>query len=268
VYDRIIEVVTLRMRDDTTVARNNLIFISGAGGTGKTYLYTAICQELVRIGKTFKCASWTGISSQLLPGGSTLHYTFGLPLSITRNSTSSLQMQSEKANVLRKASVIIIDEISMVHKEALRIIDQVLQRIMDNVLPFGGKLIVVGGDYQQLLPVVSNVTSGEAAMYSPCYSSLWTKFQIHTLRQNHRAQEDFEYATHLSTVGRGEHKSVAGYGDRAYRVRADLLVDKEQLVERVFGNNVLETCTNRSILTITNADAMKLNDAIIKSLPG
>jgi hypothetical protein len=259
------------MDNDNTVRgahTDNLIYISGAGGTGKTFVYTAICQELQRLGKSFKCCSWTGISSQLLPGGSTLHYTFCLPLSMTSTSTSSMQMQSEKAAVLRNASLIIIDEISMVHKEALRIIDHLLKNVMGNDRLFGGKLILVGGDYQQLLPVVNNVTGVEAAQYSPCYSRLWPRFKMFTLRENRRAVEDPEYAAHLAHVGSGTHPRVEPYGERAYRVRQDLLVPKERLVQRVFGDDVLETCSNRAILTTTNADAMKLNDDIIAKLPG
>ena len=63
-------------------------------------------------------------------------------------SVSSLRSNSQDA------VLIIIDEITMLTKHGLKCIDNVLKEIMINQQPFGGKVIVVGGDFRQTLPVV------------------------------------------------------------------------------------------------------------------
>ncbi|KAF4530245.1 hypothetical protein B566_EDAN017477 [Ephemera danica] len=169
------------MAADTTLDDDHLFYLCGVGGCGKTFFYRALCQHLRRNAKQFKCASWTGISALLLPEGSTCHYTFGLPIKITSTSTSTLELHSNKATILREAHVLIIDEISMFQKEALRIVDEILQAVMNNNKPFGGKLLIVGGDFQQLLPVINNVSANATALYSPCYSPHWPLFKMHRL---------------------------------------------------------------------------------------
>lgn len=42
----------------------------------------------------------------------------------------------------------------MIPKKALEIIDNTLQDLCDNTNPFGGKLIILGGDFRQILPVI------------------------------------------------------------------------------------------------------------------
>jgi hypothetical protein len=61
-------------------------------------------------------------------------------------------MDAEKycAESLRKAEFIIIDEISMLHKDVLHYIDRLLRDIAPaekRHLPFGGKVVVLGGGY-------------------------------------------------------------------------------------------------------------------------
>ena len=46
----------------------------------------------------------------------------------------------------------------MISKKALEIVDKTLQDISCNHKPFGNKLIIVGGDSRQILPVVQNGT--------------------------------------------------------------------------------------------------------------
>ena len=91
----------------------------------------------------------------LLVGGTTAHYLFGLPYKLTTSAQSSIHMESHRAAVLKSAHVLIMDEVSMLNKEHLRVIDTLLRVICNNVRPFGGKIILFGGDFGQLQPVVT-----------------------------------------------------------------------------------------------------------------
>ena len=42
----------------------------------------------------------------------------------------------------------------MANRFAMEALDRSLQDVMNNDLPFGGKVIVFGGDFRQVLPVV------------------------------------------------------------------------------------------------------------------
>ena len=85
----------------------------------------------------------------------TSHRTFRLPLDLSNIESAFLKLDSDKKR-LREADVIIWDEASMVPKKALEIVDKTLQDVSYNNEPFGGKLIILGGDFRQILPVVKH----------------------------------------------------------------------------------------------------------------
>lgn len=68
--------------------------------------------------------------------------------------------QSDEAKLLQRASVIICDEAPMMHKHAFEALDRTMRDLMKNVAPgsenypFRGKVILFGGDFRQILPVV------------------------------------------------------------------------------------------------------------------
>ena len=62
--------------------------------------------------------------------------------------------------MLRGLDRIILDEANMISAHALRAIDFLLRDLMNNHHPFGRKLkvMVLGGDFQQALPVIRHAT--------------------------------------------------------------------------------------------------------------
>ena len=88
--------------------------------------------------------AWTGIAATLLIEGRTVHSTFQLPLELNETSTSNMTLNSKKAKILREADLIVWDEAPMAPIMALNTIDRLLRKIMNNDLPFGGKVIVLG----------------------------------------------------------------------------------------------------------------------------
>ena len=170
----------------TTQSTNKCIFIDGPAGTGKTYIYNTLF-NLLTSKKLIVCnVAFTGIAATLLPQGKTVHKAFGLPVPLYSDSTSTLQLQSKEAEYLKKIDVLIWDEAPMAPKYALEIVDFTLRTIMNNELPFGGKIIILGGDFRQLLPVQRNSTKDEVISLCIKHSSLWKHFRIHHLTQNMR----------------------------------------------------------------------------------
>ncbi|GBN87293.1 hypothetical protein AVEN_145954-1 [Araneus ventricosus] len=83
---------------------------------------------------------------------------FKLPVPLLDTSVSSMRSTSPEPDKLRQAVLIITDEIMMLTKDGLRCIDSLLRYLMNNDKPFGGKVIIIGGDFRQTLPVVPRGT--------------------------------------------------------------------------------------------------------------
>lgn len=62
---------------------------------------------------------------------------------------------SKEAAYLRDLDIIIVDEASMIPGNALQCINRLLKDITNTSRLFGGKVLVFGGDYRQVLPVIS-----------------------------------------------------------------------------------------------------------------
>ena len=108
-----------------------------------------------------------------MPHGRTAHLTFGIPPRLLHNSVSSISKNSQKADVLKRAKLIIWDEAPMTHRHALELIDRLLQDLMDSNQPFGGKVVVLGGDFRQVLPVIRKGSRPQIVNASIVNSYCW-----------------------------------------------------------------------------------------------
>ncbi|KAL6560660.1 hypothetical protein OROGR_004219 [Orobanche gracilis] len=79
----------------------------------------------------------SGIASLLLPGGRTAHSRFSIPISINEISTCNLRQGSLKAELLKKASLIIWDEAPMLNRHCFEALDKSLNDIMKTKIEFG-----------------------------------------------------------------------------------------------------------------------------------
>ncbi len=67
----------------------------------------------------------------------------------------SMNKESDEAHLLKRAHLIVWDEAPMMSRHAFEVVNRLLQDIMGrHDLPFGGKLMIFGGDFRQVLPVV------------------------------------------------------------------------------------------------------------------
>lgn len=131
-------------------------YVDGPGVTGKTFVYKCISHILCGENKIVIPVAWTGIAANLIEGDHTAHSAFKFPVPLLETSVSSMRPNSAQADILRKAALIIWDEISMVPKAALNVFNCLLKDIIQSAQTFGGKCILFGGDFRQILPVVRN----------------------------------------------------------------------------------------------------------------
>ena len=70
----------------------------------------------------------------------------------------------------------------MSNKSTVEYVNKLLQSIMGNSLPFGGKVLIGLGDFRQVAPVIKN--AGPSATFDTSIRSswLWPHFRILSLR--------------------------------------------------------------------------------------
>jgi hypothetical protein len=246
-------------------------FLDGPGGSGKTMVYNAIIAHCRSEGITVAPTAWTGIAATLLAGGRTVHNLFKLPVPIVETSICHISPASVHATFLRSITMFIIDEASMVPTHALSAIDNMLQDITANSVPFGGKIFLLGGDFRQVLPVVPR--SPRTVIVENCIKSspLWAEFQVFKLKHNMRAGAgQQEFATWLLALGNGELacQEPAPVMD-SIPIPAQCHMSEGDIIDDVFPDlSDPAALANQVILTPTNDASLKLNEHVLKRLPG
>ena len=99
----------------------------------------------------------------------------------------------------------------MIHKHAAECIDRSLRYLCSCDLPFGGKVIVFGVDFRQILPVIRHGTRSEVVSACLNRSPLWRCVKVMKLTINMRLQhlssqdsvEVSEFSDFLLRVGEG-----------------------------------------------------------------
>ncbi|XP_039601724.1 LOW QUALITY PROTEIN: uncharacterized protein LOC120523984 [Polypterus senegalus] len=113
---------------DNVEATQQCFFLDGPGGSGKSFTYNALIHTFHAEGVKYKSVALTGIAAELLPDGRTVHSTFGAPLKLTEDSTSSVTATSYKGKELIDTQVIIWDECTMASTHLLHLVDRLFMR--------------------------------------------------------------------------------------------------------------------------------------------
>ena len=121
---------------------------------GKTFLIDTLLAAVLGIGKIAIAVASSGIATELLEGGRTVHSRFKIPIPISENSVCSILLQSQDAKLLQITSLIVWDEVMMSSVYHVDCVDRSLRDILKKDKPFGGIPVVFGGDPRQILPVV------------------------------------------------------------------------------------------------------------------
>ncbi|GAU48013.1 hypothetical protein TSUD_188840 [Trifolium subterraneum] len=228
----------------------SMFFVHGYGGTGKTYLWKTVSYKLRSEGKIVLNVSSSGIASILLPGA------------------------------------------PMIHKFAFKAFERTLQDIMGEVdvrnadLLFGGKTVVFGGDFRQILPVVPKGSRADIVNATINSSYLWNKCKVLKLSRNMRLQYSFDnaenenialFAKWILKIGDGKIGDIDD-GEAIVDILPDILVQNvsnpirdivdaiyPDLFKNMFVPNFFE---DRAILAPTLEVVDQVNDYILSLIPG
>ena len=127
------------------------------------------------------------IASLLLPKGRTAHSRFWIPLLIDKLSTCHIKKENQLAKLIEIILFILWDETLMSNKYCFEALDKTLQDLRNNFQqPFGGMIVILGGDFWKILPVIPLGKKEQIIDATITNSYLWPYFQILTLRENMR----------------------------------------------------------------------------------
>lgn len=165
------------------------IFITGPGGSGKSYLIKKISSHARQNGKKIAICAMTGCAAILLNcGAKTMHSWSGIGLArgdeniiVTRIITNKF-----KRNFWKYTDVLVIDEVSMLSSKLFNLLDLIGQRVRKSPLPFGGIQLVFCGDFFQLPPIGSD-DDPESKQF--CFESkLWNNTFENSKGENNQIQ--------------------------------------------------------------------------------
>lgn len=178
---------------------------------------------------------------------------------------SPVEPGSARAELLQAVEAFVWDEAPMANRAVLACVDELLRRICDPNLPFGGKIMILLGDFRQTCPVVRRGGRAEVVDASIRTSPLFEYFTIRRLIIPIRNAEDLGYAEFVDAIGDGAGPNI----DLAPFL--PIVPSSTALLDFVYPPETLEdpaTCLTRSILAPLNAQVDAYNETMLHRLPG
>lgn len=183
------------------------MFITGPGGTGKSRLIKHFVHYAKSVGKHLDVCAMTGCAAVLLEcNAKTLHSWSGIKLAKGDKNAIIARVTKNKSvvNTWKKSKILVLDEVSMLSKKILEIVEEIARRINRSSAPFGGMQIIFTGDFFQLPPVGTegDPDTEKFCFESPVWNSIFKLENIIELTTMFR-QTDPVYIEILSQIRRG-----------------------------------------------------------------
>ncbi|KAL0306162.1 UNVERIFIED_CONTAM: hypothetical protein Sradi_6033500 [Sesamum radiatum] len=274
-----------------------LFFVNGSGGTGKTYLWKTIIAKFRSQNKVVLSVASSGIAALLLPGGRTAHSRFKIPFELVETSHCPINLNTDLAHLIQEASLIIWDEAPMMHRYGFEAVSKTLKDLLKQnenfsaEKPFGGKLCILGGDFKQILPVVTKGRRESIVAASLHKSDIWSQCQVMHLKMNMRlnAQNDStqplerlrSFAEWIDMIGEGKIRSLSfpdSRGSDWIEIPEEFLIEHGdnsllQLIDSTYpqlGSMYSDAAylKERAILAPKNSDVDVINSMMLSMIPG
>jgi len=182
------------------VKNEKTIFLTGAGGVGKSTTLQEIIKWAKSNNKNIGITATTGAAAILI-GGMTIHSYLGIGIG-AKNAQDLANMvfikNKKTLHRLRNLDILIIDEVSMLDNIFFEKLSDFLSIIrMNTDAPFGGLQMVLTGDFCQNAPIENTY----------CFKSpLWKKMNITNifLKKLMRQANDMEFQEILEAIRFGK----------------------------------------------------------------
>ncbi len=186
----------------TGVLAGDNVFITGAAGTGKSFLLRCMIDTLeARLGSSgVAVTAPTGIAASHI-NGQTLHSWAGIGLG-KGNASKLLEKVMGNASACerwRRVRALVVDEISMLDGQLFTSLEYIARAVRGSSRPFGGVQLVLCGDFFQLPPV--SLQYGGFCFQSGAWDAC--AIRMHQLREIVRQQGDRAFIRLLNEVRSG-----------------------------------------------------------------
>jgi len=224
------------------------VLLTGAAGTGKTYLLNKFIKRAKKEGKNVAVTATTGLAATHL-NGNTIHSWAGIGIHDELPKKFFQKLSKQRKDIINKADILVIDEISMLHDFRLDMIDNVLQQVREDSRPFGGIQVVLCGDFFQLPPINRKDSKNGGFIYS---SEAWQRntFTVCYLIDQYRQTNDSDYSAILNGIRAGQLKQSQMDALNARRIAVD------------------DPFITRTRLLTTNANVDVINEQHLNKLTG
>jgi ATP-dependent DNA helicase PIF1 len=238
---------------DKYIQGHNL-FITGPGGSGKSYLIKQIYSNAILRAKNIHVTALTGCASILLGcKAKTLHSWAGIGLgnNTIENLILKIQKKQKTTSLWRETDILVVDEISMLSLKLFTILNVIGKAIRRSDKPYGGIQLIFSGDFYQL-PPVGNKDDPDTQRFcfeSDDWNSIFHRDCQIQLVKIFRQTDDI-YATILNQIREGKIKRksielLMPYVGRDYD--ADLIIEPTKLYPT---RNKVEQINNFKISSI------------------
>lgn len=224
------------------------IFLSGAAGSGKSFLINEIQKNANLRRKKIAITAMTGCAAVLLENATTLHSWGGIFSNYNQSEEEKYNFSSRKASNWKNIDILVIDEVSMLDSILFEEMDMNAKKQRSNQLSFGGIQMILSGDFYQLPPIEGNF----------CFTSvLWNlTFKPKTnqvfLKKNFRQAQDHKYREILTEIRDGK------LSDLNY----DLINSRHGALDLSAKEPICIVPLKKSANFINDSENQKLNSAI------
>lgn len=227
------------------------VLLTGAAGTGKTYVLNQFVRRARASGKTVAMTATTGLAATHL-NGTTIHAWSGMGVFDELPNGHILKMGKQRKDIINKTDILVIDEISMLHDYRLDIVDSICRGVRETDKPFGGIQVILSGDFFQLPPV----NRGDSKQGSFIVTSqAWQDgdFTVCYLTEQYRQKSDQVYTDILNGIRAG---FLTGRQLAMLRSRSEATTDPWVAVTRLLTTNVDVDYINVEHLAKINSDSV------------
>ena len=188
------------------------VFLTGEPGAGKTHTINEYIHYLRDHYVEVAITASTGIAATHI-GGMTIHSWSGIGIrkKLDRYDLDKIASNEYVSKRIRRAKVLVIDEISMLSSDTLYMVDAVCREVKQSSDAFGGLQVILVGDFFQLPPIIKNNNedkSSQKEMFSSennsafaydCSSWKNAKFVVCYISEQYR-QDDTDFLEILSAI--------------------------------------------------------------------